>query len=176
MHKYPDTIDPDMQLNDFLSLTYFQQWVVCKLYFIEEYELGEPKSADFLIRKACMSAMVDGFDTMVGHEQLGDLASKIMIEEVADLEFHITSDGAVLARNAAHSIVGLLDRPDFDDILQKIGKRSIEMDLKRIRDGQGSSNAKQTFKKIAELPLDNIEGFVKAILVLRGVLEAAKAG
>lgn len=123
-----------------------------------------------------MSAMADGFDTALGYDELAELTTKKLIQEPIEGEYQITSNGSILVRNAMSKIHDLVDRSDFDDLLERIGRKSVELSLTSIRNKQDHFSAEQILKKILTFGLSNISGFIQSICVILEALKSVSVG
>ena len=167
IHKYNVIDDRNVILKeDFLPLSYFQQWVLFKLYFSKKYDYTKAISTEDLIMNACMSVAVDGFDEQVANDNLKDLSTKKLIELAENGEWAITLNGSILVKGATSKIHELLDNPDFDAIMEQITRKTVKVNLLLLRDDEDYSDVNGMVRKIMELFISHIKDWSSMISLL----------
>ena len=152
IHKYDVVVDRDVILKEnFLPLSYFQQWVLFDLYFSKKYDNVTTRPTEDLIMDACMSVAVDGFDEQVANDNLGDLSAKNLIESTESGAWKITPNGSILVKGATGKIHELLENPDFDAIMDRITGKTAKENLRRLRDDDDYPDTDRMVKKIMRL-------------------------
>ena len=155
----------------YLSLTYFQQWVLLTLYFSYRYtnERGtQTESNEYLKMNACMSAMVPGFDEEKADRELTELLEHNLIQNTSENseEYKIKTNGAIYVRNATNKIHELLENPDFDSLVENITGKAIVGNLRQIRSASDYAETDSTMKKIIRFGISNISAISQIITQL----------
>lgn len=168
MNKYHSMIDLGVKLQeDFLSLTLFQQWVLCMLYNSKMYQNGATKSAEDLMINACMSAIEDGFSETTARDELADLVTKNMIvQPYEDERYQITVNGSFLVKSAVNKVYTLLTNPNFDNLMEKITSESVTSSLWTLKHSDDYPDAVHTTRKITQCLLTPISEWSHLILIL----------
>lgn len=167
MHKYNVVGNCDVILkDDFLPLSYFQQWVLFDLYFSKKYNNRTTKSTEDLIMNACMSVAVDGFNEQVANNNLEDLSTKNLIELTENGEWKITLNGSILVKGATGKIHELLESSDFDAIMDRMTGKTVKENLRLLRDDKDYPNTEQVVKKIMQLFIAHIKEWSEMVSLL----------